>query len=218
MTRSFSTGICATIHKWEVLQITDDTRILMRKGNGSFGEPLGVILSATTTVWMPISPHVLLAFLENEKARSYWDVLSQDGPMKQILHIPKSPDLGNSISLLCAIVPIGHSNLLILQDTYTDAIGSVIIHAAIDIAKINAVLIGEESANVAILPSGFVIMPNCFPYSGTECRVRGSLLTVGFQILANSPTIAMPRTESVDAVKSLITRTVRGIKSGLLRG
>ncbi|KAK4489534.1 hypothetical protein RD792_005343 [Penstemon davidsonii] len=216
MTRSFSTGVCATIHKWEALHITDDTRILMRKANGSFGEPLGVILSATTTAWMPISPHSLLAFLQNEKARSYWDVLSQDGPMKQILHIPKSPDLGNSISLLRANVPIGHSNMLILQDTYADAIGSVIIHAAIGTAKMNAVLNGEDLANVAILPSGFVIMPDCFPDSGTGCRVCGSLLTVGFQILANSPTIAMPATESFATVKSLITRTVQGIQSGLL--
>ncbi|KAL3834478.1 hypothetical protein ACJIZ3_009214 [Penstemon smallii] len=217
MTRSFSTGVCATLHKWEALQITDDTRILMRKGNGSFGEPIGVILNATTTIWMPISPHRLLAFLQNEKARSYWDVLSQDGPMKQILHIPKSPDLGNSISLLCANVPIGHSNMLILQDTYTDDMGSVIIHATIATAKMNAVLNGEDSANVGVLPSGFVIMPDCFPHSGTECRVRGSLLTIGFQILANSQTIAMLGTESVDTMKSLITRTVRGIKSGLLR-
>lgn len=100
MTRSFCTGVCSTVHKWEVVQNSENTKVMMRKSVGNSGEPPGVILSATTTIWLPVSPHDLLEFLQNAKTRAHWDVLSQDGPMQQMLRIPKGQDLGNSICLL----------------------------------------------------------------------------------------------------------------------
>ena len=34
------------------------------------GEPLGVILCAVSSVWLPVSPHVLFDFLRDEAHRS----------------------------------------------------------------------------------------------------------------------------------------------------
>lgn len=108
MTRNFCAGVCATLHKWEIVQIgnVDDATLMMRKSVGNPGEPPGVILSATTTVWMPVAAQRLFDFLRNEQTRSQWDVLSQDGPVQQMIHIAKGQDLGNSISLLRAVSTI----------------------------------------------------------------------------------------------------------------
>ncbi|KAK6155754.1 hypothetical protein DH2020_010002 [Rehmannia glutinosa] len=215
MTRSFCTGVCATVHKWEVVQNSENTKLMMRKSIGNSGEPPGVILSATTTVWMPISPNHLIDFLQNEKTRGHWDVLSQDGPMQQMLRIPKGQDLGNNnICLLrttFAAPSANQSSMLILQETCTDASGSLIVHAAVETSALTVAMNGGDSSAVAILPSGFAIVPDCFPDSSTP----GSLLTVGFQILVNNLPAAQLTMESVDTVKSLIARTLQGIKDGL---
>lgn len=102
MTRSFCNSVCATVHKWELVQSgnADNTKLMMRESIGNPGEPLGTVLSAVTTVWLPISCHYLFDFLRNEQTRGHWDVLSQDGCVQQMLHIPKSQDLVNSISVL----------------------------------------------------------------------------------------------------------------------
>lgn len=109
MTRNFCAGVCATVYKWEVVQVknTDDVRLIMRKSIGNPGEPPGVILSATTTIWMPVSQQRLFDFLRSEQTRSQWDVLSHDGLMQQMVHIAKGQDLGNSISLLRSSVSGG---------------------------------------------------------------------------------------------------------------
>ncbi|KAL3645278.1 hypothetical protein CASFOL_010458 [Castilleja foliolosa] len=214
MTRSFCTGVCATVHKWEVVQNCDNTKLMMRKSIGNSGEPSGIILSATTTVWMPISPPQLLDFLQDEKTRAHWDVLSQDGPMQQMLRVSKGQDLGNDICLLRTSIPASSANpngMLILQETCTDASGSLIVHAAVKTAAMTVAMNDGDSSGVAILPSGFAIVPDCFPDSGTP----GSLLTIGFQILVNNLPAAQLTMESVDTVKSLIGRTIQGIKSGL---
>ncbi|KAG8381359.1 hypothetical protein BUALT_Bualt06G0114100 [Buddleja alternifolia] len=224
MTRSFCSGVCGTVHKWEVVQNGEDTKLMMRKSIGNSGEPPGVILSATTTVWMPVSPQRLLDFIQNEKTRSHWDVLSQDGPLQQMLHIPKGQDPGNSICLLHTNVPASSSNpssVLILQDTCTDTAGSLIVHAAVETASMNVVMSGGDSSNVAILPSGFSIVPDSFPDSARPEISNegnyggGSLLTVGFQILVSNLPAAKLTMESVDTVKSLIARTLQGIKAGI---
>ena len=50
--------------------------------------------------------------------------------------------------------------MLILQETSSDATGSYIIYAPVDIASMNVVLSGGDPAYVALLPSGFAILPD----------------------------------------------------------
>lgn len=111
--------------------------------------------------------------------------------------------------------------MLILQETSSDTSGSLIVHAAVDTAGMNVVMNGGDSSGLAILPSGFGIMPDCFPESmgPDSCNEAnlggGSLLTVGFQILVSQAPAAELTMESVETVKSLISRTLQGIKDGL---
>lgn len=120
--------------------------------------------------------------------------------------------------------------MLILQETCTDISGSLIVHAAVDVPAMNVVMNGGDSSCVVLLPSGFAIFPDCYPDScggpstsngiaskegSSSSASKGSLLTVGFQILVNNLPAAKLTVESVDTVNALISRTLQGIRSAL---
>ena len=114
------------------------------------------------------------------------------------------------------------SSMLILQETCVDAAGALVVYAPVDIPAMHVVMNGGDSAYVALLPSGFAIVPDgpgCGPYnnstnSGNQ-KVGGSLLTVAFQILVNHLPTAKLTDESVDTVNNLISCTVQKIKGAL---
>lgn len=128
------------------------------------------------------------------------------------------------------------SSMLILQETCTDAAGSLVVYAPVDIPAMHVVMNGGDSAYVALLPSGFAIvpdgpgsrgptLPNGLTTNGptsnggggpnSHNRVSGSLLTVAFQILVNSLPTAKLTVESVETVNNLISCTVQKIKAAL---
>lgn len=112
MTRNFFAGVCAsTVHEWKklsgvgkVVEEEDVTRVMTRKSVDDPGEPPGIVLSAATCVWLPVSPQRLFDFLRDETLRREWDILSNGGPMQEMAHLPKGPepDIGNAVSLLRA--------------------------------------------------------------------------------------------------------------------
>ncbi|XP_010469038.1 PREDICTED: homeobox-leucine zipper protein HDG1 isoform X3 [Camelina sativa] len=238
MTDNFCGGVCASsLQKWSKLNVgnvDEDVRIMTRKSVNIPGEPPGIVLNAATSVWMPVSPRRLFDFLGNEGLRSEWDILSNGGPMKEMAHIAKGHDHSNSVSLLRAsAVNANQSSMLILQETSIDAAGALVVYAPVDIPAMQAVMNGGDSAYVALLPSGFAILPNA--QAGTQrCATEepngngngngnggmcmeegGSLLTVAFQILVNSLPTAKLTVESVETVNNLISCTVQMIKAAL---
>ncbi|TYJ27016.1 hypothetical protein E1A91_A07G158200v1 [Gossypium mustelinum] len=110
MTGNFCAGVCAsTVHKWNKLNagnVDEDVRVMTRKSVDNPGEPPGIVLSAATSVWLPMSPQRLFDFLRDERLRSEWDILSNGGPMQEIAHIAKGQDHGNCVSLLRSSVII----------------------------------------------------------------------------------------------------------------
>ncbi|GFS34886.1 homeobox-leucine zipper family protein [Actinidia rufa] len=238
MTDNFCAGVCAsTVHKWNKLSATnvdEDVRVMTRKSVDDPGEPPGIVLSAATSVWLPVSPQRLFDFLRDERLRSEWDILSNGGPMQEMAHIAKGQDHGNCVSLLRAsAMNANQSCMLILQETCIDAAGSLVVYAPVDIPAMHVVMNGGDSAYVALLPSGFAIVPDG-PGSrgpmisngpiqangptrggGPAHQVRGSLLTVAFQILVNSLPTAKLTVESVETVNNLISCTVQKIKAAL---
>ncbi|CAL5367212.1 unnamed protein product [Camellia sinensis] len=228
MTSNFCAGVCGSMHMWQLVQVGnvgEDLRLLIRNSMDNTGEPPGLVLSATTSVWMPVSQQHLFDFLRDEQLRSEWDELSHGGPMQEMVHISKGQDRRNCVSLLRA-TQAGNTNrniTLILQETQTDALGSLIAYAAVDIQAMQVVMSGGDSTSVALLPSGFAIVPDSFcdsagPENCNGTLVKGgggSLLTVGFQLWVNSPPTAKLTMESVDTVNSLISRTIQRIKAAL---
>lgn len=212
MTRNFCSGVCATMYTWQLVQLgnmSPDTRLIIRNSSGnSPGEPSGLVLSATSSVWLPVAHQNLFNFLRDEQLRSEWDELSNGAPMQEMVRVSKGQDHASCVSLLRATAPNGNQNtMLILQEIQSDETGSIIVYAPIDVPSMQMVIDGGDFASVALLPSGFAIAPD----KGNG----GSLLTVGFQILVNNPDSAKLTMESVETVNSLLTRSIQRIKSAL---
>lgn len=110
--------------------------------------------------------------------------------------------------------------MLILQESCTDSTGSYVVYAPVDIIAMNVVLSGGDPDYVALLPSGFAILPDGPGLNGgpiLDVGSGGSLLTVAFQILVDSAPTAKLSLGSVATVNSLIKCTVERIKVAVVR-
>lgn len=112
------------------------------------------------------------------------------------------------------------SSMLILQETCIDASGAMVVYAPVDIPAMHVVMNGGDSSYVALLPSGFAVLPDGGfdggSRDGEQCPVGGgSLLTVAFQILVNNLPTAKLTVESVETVNNLISCTVQKIRTAL---
>ena len=108
--------------------------------------------------------------------------------------------------------------MLILQESSSDSTGSYVIYAPVDIVAMNVVLSGGDPDYVALLPSGFAILPDGPGHQegeNPEVGTGGSLLTVAFQILVDSIPTAKLSLGSVATVNSLIKCTVERIKAAV---
>ena len=117
--------------------------------------------------------------------------------------------------------------MLILQECCTDESCSLVVYAPVDIAAMSTVLNGGNPEAVALLPSGFAILPDGPPSnhennnvmgltpSSTGPSSSGSLLTVAFQILVDHVPTARLSLGSVATVNKLISSTVVRIRSAL---
>ncbi|KAJ7513754.1 hypothetical protein O6H91_23G013100 [Diphasiastrum complanatum] len=227
MTNNFCAGVSAsTVHTWTTLSNSgeDDVRVMTRKSENNPGEPSGIVLSAATSLWLPVTPQRVFEFLRDERVRSEWDILSNGGVVEEIAHIAKGQDSGNSVSLL-KVNAMNSSicNMLILQESCTDVSGSLVIYAPVDIPAMNIVMHGGDPSCVSLLPSGFAILPDgpegrplLRDNIGIDCpQTGGSLLTVAFQILVSNTPSAKLSLESVATVNNLISCTVQKIKAAL---
>ncbi|KAK8521305.1 hypothetical protein V6N12_005214 [Hibiscus sabdariffa] len=237
MTNNFCAGVCGSnVQKWEKPDfgtVGEDMMVMTRKNVSDPGEPLGVLLSVATSVWMPSTQKKLFDFLRDERMRIQWDILSNGGPMQEMVNVAKGTGPGNSVSLLRGgAISANESTMLILQETWSDASGAMVIYAPIDLSSMSIVVNGGDSAYVALLPSGFAILPNGSPsYHGGQSNSNGQtanadnngtissngcILTVGFQILVNSVPTSKLTSESVETVNHLISCTIQKIKNALM--
>nr|XP_018685149.1 PREDICTED: homeobox-leucine zipper protein ROC2-like isoform X1 [Musa acuminata subsp. malaccensis] len=232
MVISFCGGVSAsTTHQWTTLSGSgaEDVRVMTRKSVDDPGRPPGIVLNAATSFWLPVPPKRVFDFLRDESSRSEWDILSNGGVVQEMAHIANGQDHGNCVSLLRVNVRnstnSNQSNMLILQESCTDATGSYVIYAPVDVIAMNVVLNGGDPDYVALLPSGFSILPDG-PTGGGPGGGRinggeegggsgGSLLTVAFQILVDSVPTAKLSLGSVATVNSLIACTVERIKASV---
>ncbi|TKY71206.1 Homeobox-leucine zipper protein MERISTEM L1 [Spatholobus suberectus] len=224
MVISYCTGVGASsAHAWTTLSATgcDDVRVMTRKSTDDPGRPPGIVLSAATSFWLPVPPKMLFDFLRVENSRNEWDILSNGGLVQELAHIANGRDPGNCVSLLRVnSANSSQSNMLILQESCIDSTGSYVVYAPVDIVAMNVVLSGGDPDYVALLPSGFAILPDGPGLNGgpiLDVGSGGSLLTVAFQILVDSAPTAKLSLGSVATVNSLIKCTVERIKVAVMR-
>ncbi|AQK46345.1 Homeodomain leucine zipper family IV protein [Zea mays] len=229
MVMSFCGGVTASAaHQWTTLSGSgaEDVRVMTRKSVDDPGRPPGIVLNAATSFWLPVPPKRVFDFLRDESSRSEWDILSNGGVVQEMAHIANGRDHGNCVSLLRVnSTNSNQSSMLILQESCTDMSGSYVIYAPVDVVAMNVVLNGGDPDYVALLPSGFAILPDG-PSSGSSSMLQGdggvgsggSLLTVAFQILVDSVPTAKISLGSVATVNSLIACTVERIKAAVISG
>ncbi|KAK8576614.1 hypothetical protein V6N13_032533 [Hibiscus sabdariffa] len=218
MTYNFNTGMCgSSVFKWGKLNVGnvgEDARVMLRKNENCPGEPSGVVLSAATSVWMPITQQRLFDFLQDERMRSQWDILSNGRPMPAMIDVAKGPGQGDCVTLFSS--GLANGGMLILQETWNDATGALIVYAPVDEPSMSVVMNGGDSSQVVMLPAGFAILPSGSPRyhgdtDGSESR-NGCLLTVGFQILVKGPGGKLT-VESIETVSKLLSGQVERIKA-----
>ncbi|KAM2487863.1 hypothetical protein ACFX1W_039729 [Malus domestica] len=209
-------------HRWTTLSGTNEigVRVTIHKITDP-GQPNGVVLSAATTIWLPLSPHNVFNFFKDERTRPQWDVLSNGNAVQDVAHIANGSHPGNCISVLRAF-NTSQNNMLILQQSCIDSSGSLVVYSPVDLPSINIAMSGEDPSYIPLLPSGFSISPDgqadqgdCASSSSCNATGSGSLITVAFQILVSSLPSTKLNLESVNTVNTLIGNTVQQIKTAL---
>lgn len=196
------------------------------------GQPNGMVLSASTTIWLPVTSQNVFDFFRDGRTRPQWDVLSNQNPVQEVAHISTGTHPGNCISVLRAYTP-SQNNMLILQESCIDASGSLVVYCPVDLPAINIAMNGEDPSYIPLLPSGFIITTDGHneiksegntsgastskttsdPTSEHGTASTGSLVTVVFQIQVSSLPSAKMSPESLATVNNLITNTVHQVKA-----
>ncbi|KAJ4764943.1 Homeobox-leucine zipper protein ROC8 [Rhynchospora pubera] len=224
MVNNFCASLSASqMHRWTALSGASDegVRVTVHRSSEP-GQPSGVVLSAATSIWLPVSCERVFNFLKDE--RSQWDVLSSGNSVQEVTSIATGSHPGNCISLLRGL-NASQNSMLILQESCADASGSLVIYSPIEFNYIDIVMSGQDPTNIPLQPSsGFTILPDGrvgVPAGGASTSSNpmgssyGSLLTVAFQILVSSLPSAKLNVESVSTVNNLISTTVQQIKAAL---
>ncbi|XP_042438930.1 homeobox-leucine zipper protein GLABRA 2-like [Zingiber officinale] len=222
MTASFCRNIGTPRNRtWNKIstKVGEEIRFTSRKIINEPGEPLGVIVCAVMSTWMPIPVVSLFDFLRDESRRTEWDIMLLSGPTKTLVNLAKGQDRGNSVTVY-TMNSTEKPNIWVLQDSSTNSFESMVVFAPVDIDGMQSVINGCDSSNLSILPSGFSILPDGLETRPLVITSRpeeralegGSLLTIAFQILANSSSSAKLTMESVETVNALVSCTLQNIK------
>ncbi|XP_015081481.1 homeobox-leucine zipper protein ROC7-like [Solanum pennellii] len=220
---NYISGVSGTkTHKWTTFTESgyniNDLQVMTRQSINDPGRPRGLVLCASTSIWLPVLPKLLFDFLRNENTRGKWDILTNGGTIQEVTHIANGMEIGNSISISRVNCPNQAQNgMLIIQESITDPTGSFIVYAPIDIRAIDIILCGGNPDVVPLLPSGFAIFPDG-PSGSTNHEISdysGSFLTIAFQILVDTVPTTNISPQSVAAVDKLMFCTIYKIKNAL---
>ncbi|GAB2293530.1 hypothetical protein Dimus_027737 [Dionaea muscipula] len=222
MTWSFCQALGASsFNSWRKVtsKTGEDIRVSSRKNLNDPGEPIGVILCAVSSVWLPVSPSILFDFLRDDARRHEWDIMADGGQVQSIASLAKGQDRGNAVTVQA--IRSKENGVWLIQDCCTNAYESMVVYAQVDISGMQSVMTGCDSGSIAVLPSGFSILPD-----GLESRPHvitsrqeekstegGSLLTIGIQIVTNASPTAKVSLEIPEPITALISCTLRSIKT-----
>ncbi|XP_051135088.1 homeobox-leucine zipper protein GLABRA 2-like isoform X2 [Andrographis paniculata] len=229
MTLSFCRAAGASrYNSWKkiITKNGDDLRVASRKNLSDPGEPVGTIMSAASSVWLPVSPYTLFDFLRDENRRNEWDVMSNQNRSQSIANLSKGQDRGNAVAIL-AVEAEECSKMWILQDSCTNGYEAMVVYAPVDIDGMQSAMTGCDSSSIGVLPSGFAIHSDGAESRGFVISSKdeekssegGSLLTVVFQVLLSSSRSSKSSSssmdDSIDSVESLMACTLHNIKTSL---
>ncbi|KAF2572605.1 hypothetical protein F2Q70_00005990 [Brassica cretica] len=190
--------------------------------NEVVGQPAGLIVCAGLSLCLPLAPLQVYNFLKNLEVRHQWDVLCQASPVTEVARFVTGADNKNCVNILKPSSATENGALMIIQDSFIDALGGMVVYAPVDLRTAHAAFLGNvDPSSIPILPSGFVISRDGRPPSAAEldggldnCK---TLLTVAFQILVTGPTMFEEdqMNEWTTKVHTLLSSTIRRVKGML---
>ncbi|XP_010244428.1 PREDICTED: homeobox-leucine zipper protein ROC8-like isoform X2 [Nelumbo nucifera] len=226
MVNSFCANISASSGRWTTLSGLGDSgvRVIAHKSTEP-GQPTGVILSAATSIWVPVPWQNVFNFIRDERNRAQWDLLSHGNSVQEVAHIANGSHPGNCISVLRTL-NASQNNMLLLQESCIDSSESLVVYSPVDLPAINIAMSGEDTSYINILPSGFAIYSDgrrdqaaegasSSSLQGNTSRSSGSLITVAYQILVSSLPTARVTVDTVSTVNNVISNTIHRIKAAL---
>ncbi|PRQ31656.1 putative START-like domain-containing protein [Rosa chinensis] len=204
MMRSFVADISAsTENKWRALPVfgAEDVKVTTKTSLNDPGKPPGTTLLFATSVHLPVPRTQIYNLLRNGESRIMWDMMSYEKDTREIAYIATGDPPGNRVSIIevenagkgsesgtsqsSLSLPLTlqgvtkEIEVFYFQESYTDSNGSYIVYAPIDQFAMSALLDGSNPDHVAILASGFSILPDR-PMANDESG--GSLLTLALHI------------------------------------
>ncbi|XP_057453033.1 homeobox-leucine zipper protein PROTODERMAL FACTOR 2-like [Lotus japonicus] len=209
-------------HVWTV-QTTpagaDDVRVMTKNKTDASGALIGVVISVATSFSLPVPSKRLFEFLQNEDSRNQWDILTKGFLVQELAHIASARDPRNFISLLHTKSENSiQSSKTIVQETYTDSIGSYVVYSPVELDAMNLVLSGSDLDYRNLMPSGFAIIPDGSRLSGgptTDVGSGGCLGTLAYQILV--PATPTPLDPSlVSSLCTLMKCTIDKIQTAMM--
>ncbi|WZZ22183.1 hypothetical protein YC2023_123570 [Brassica napus] len=190
--------------------------------NEEVGQPAGLIVCAGLSLCLPLAPLQVYSFLKNLEVRHQWDVLCQASPVTEVARFVTGTDNKNCVNILKPSSATENGALMIIQDSFIDALGGMVVYAPVDLRTAHAAFLGNvDPSSIPILPSGFVISRDGRPPSAAEldggldnCK---TLLTVAFQILVTGPAMFEEdqMNEWTTKVHTLLSSTIRRVKGML---
>jgi homeobox-leucine zipper protein len=159
------------------------------------------------------------------KIRFRFDFLTFKSRSVSIVAVAHDNNLCDLLTVMQAPKSKDKSNKLILQDSSTNSYESVIAFSQVEDDSLQSVMTGCDSSSVPILASGFAILPDGLESKPVVITTRnkddkggmegGSLLTIGYQILANPSPTANLTAEKIDSVTNLVSCTLHNIKKAM---
>ncbi|KAK9938465.1 hypothetical protein M0R45_015198 [Rubus argutus] len=209
MTRSFVSDISASPeNKWRALPVfgAEDVKVTTKTSLNDPGKPPGTTLLFATSVHLPVPRTQIFSLLRDGESRIKWDMMSYEKETKEIAYIATGDHPGNRVSIIeVENRATKEIEIFYLQETYTDSNGSYVVYAPIDQFSMSALLDGANPDHVAILASGFSILPDR-PMADDESG--GSLLTLALHITEGGATEEYIPPQTVQNVHNIIAGNV----------
>ncbi|KAK1405428.1 Homeodomain GLABROUS 2 [Heracleum sosnowskyi] len=223
MVHSFNLGISG--EQWEEVpgHFSDNVRVMIRRIMNDPILPMGAMVSATSSIWLPLSPKSVFDFLHDHNSRSEplipypgreWEVLSSENVIEQMCRIPRGQEARNCVSMHKVLA--GNSSqedIILLQESCSDPVSPYIVYSRLHTEEAMDLILSGGKEYLCILPSGFAVLPDG-PATGTEGS-GGSLLTLSFQLFVDgSPAFVLPA-EGHSRLIDLMNCTIERIKDAL---
>ncbi|CAA7061504.1 unnamed protein product [Microthlaspi erraticum] len=191
------------------------------RANTEAGQPPGLIVCAGSSLSLPLPPVQVYNLLKDVDIRHQWDVLCHGNPVAEVACLVTGSDRRNCVNILQPSSGASeNAEMMIIQDSYIDALGGMMVYAPVDLNTAYAAISGQvDPDGIPILPSGFIISRDNRPSSAEpDCGPDHTLLTVAFQILVHGPTTHSGELNlevSTATVNTLISSTVQRVKAML---